>query len=136
MKKLLLALLLLMAAIPAQAQQAPLSLSNVISKLPALQQGVAYDARNSQVNYITTADILNWKDITLGGGYSSDSKLVATISYDIGGFEKLGINVPLLKYVDLRVGGYVGISDISSSSSSSRNNFSWGPSVTIVSVKF
>lgn len=135
MQRIILVLAFLLI-LPTLAKAEPLNVSEQLAKLPSLNQGIAFDARNSEFNYITTADILTWKDFTLGGGYSADNKLVATIAYDIGGFKKLGIDVPILNYVDLRVGAYLGMSDFSTASSDDRNKLSWGPSVTIVSIKF
>ena len=81
----------------------------------------------------------NWKGFSLSGGYSTSSAIVASVDYDIGGLSKLGITSPLLSILDLRVGMFVGLSDIStvsSSGSAERNKLCWGPEVTIVSVKF
>jgi hypothetical protein len=87
----------------------------------------------------TSADILDWKSLSLSGGYSTSSAIMASVDYDIGGLSKLGITSPLLSILDLRVGMMVGLSNISTASSSGsaeRNKLCWGPEVTLVSVKF
>lgn len=117
-------------------QAQPLSISEIFAKIPGLKQGVAYDIQGKQANYFTTIDILQWKGLSLAGGYSSDSKIVASVDYDLGGLSKFGINVPLLNLIDLRVGFYVGLGNMSTSNGEDRNKFAYGPEATIVSIKF
>ena len=67
----------------------------------------------------------------------ADYRLASHIG--LGGLSKLGITSPLLSILDLRVGMFVGLSNISTASSSGsaeRNKLCWGPELTIVSVKF
>ena len=100
---------------------AQVDVGNLFSKLPNLKQGAAYDVKS------------------LSAGYSTSSAIVGSLDYDIGGLSKLGINVPILSMVDLRIGMMVGMSDISTATtggSAERNKLCWGPELTIVSVKF
>lgn len=115
-----------------------IDISTIISKL-TLHEAVGYDIKSGNVTYYTSADLLDWKSLSLSGGYSTSSAIVGSLDWDIGGLSKLGITSPLLSILDLRLGMFVGISDISTASSSGsaeRNKLCWGPEVTLVSVKF
>ena len=115
-----------------------IDISTIISKL-TLHEAVGYDIKSGNMTAYTSADLLDWKGLSLSGGYSTSSAIVASLDYDIGGLSKLGITSPLLSILDLRIGMFVGVSDISTDSSSGsaeRNKLVWGPEVTLVSVRF
>lgn len=140
--KLIAVLAILLPAL-AQAQETspsqPISVSGLFNSLPNLKQGVAYDIKSGNLAYFSTAEILNKWGFSLSAGYASSSGVVGSLDYDLGGLSKLGVNIPLLSAVDLRVGFMVGLSDISTASSSGsaeRNKLVYGPEVTIVSLKF
>lgn len=117
----------------------PVSISGIFNQLPGLKQGAAYDIASGNASYFTTTDLLSYAGFSLSAGYATSSAIVGSIDYDIGGLARLGLNVPLLSAVDLRVGFMVGMSDISTTSSSGsaeRNKLVYGPEVTIVSLKF
>lgn len=117
----------------------PVSISGIFNELPGLKQGVAFDINSKNACYFTTAGLVGYGDFSLSAGYATSSAVVASLDYDIGGLSKLGLNVPILSAVDLRIGFMVGLSDISTASSSGdaeRNKFVYGPEVTIVSLKF
>lgn len=123
----------------AQAQTAQSSIGDLFSKLPNLKQGIAFDIKSGNASYFSTAEVLNYKGFSLSAGYASSSGIVGSLDFDLGGLSKLGINVPILSMIDLRVGFMVGLSDISTASSSGtseRNKLVYGPEVTIVSIKF
>lgn len=135
--------LMLLSSVSAMAQTttttSPVSVSGIFNQLPNLKQGIAYDISSGNAAYFTTADLIDYKGFSLSGGYASSSAIVASIDYDLGGLSSLGLNVPILSAVDLRVGFMVGLSDISTASSSGtaeRNKIVYGPEVTIVSLKF
>ena len=142
MKKILilLALLFLPSVCMAQATGSTntIDISTIISKL-TLHEAVGYDIKSGNMTSYTSADILDYKSFALSAGYSTSSAIVASIDYDIGGLSKLGITSPLLSILDLRVGMFVGLSNISTATSggtAERNKLCWGPEVTLVSVKF
>lgn len=132
-------LLILVPSLSKADSTSPVSVSGIFSSLPNLKQGIAYDIKSGNAAYFSTAEILNKWGFSVSGGYASSSGIVASLDYDIGGLSKLGINIPLLTAVDLRVGFMVGLSDISTASSTGdaeRNKLIYGPEVTIVSTKF
>ena len=143
MKKVLsiLAVLMLLSGVAfAQATGSTntIDISTIISKL-TLHEAVGFDIKSGNMTSYTSADILDYGSLALSAGYSTSSAIVASVDYDIGGLSKLGITSPLLSILDLRVGMFIGISDISTSSSSGsaeRNKLCWGPEVTLVSVRF
>jgi hypothetical protein len=112
---------------------------NTIFNHLALHQGIGFDIKSGNATSYTSTDLITWKDLSLSAGYSTSSAIVTSLDYDIGGLEKLGLNVPLFSIVDLRVGIMVGLSDISTASSSGtaeRNKLFWGPEITIMATKF
>ena len=142
MRYLVLALLLILPSL-SNAQTTPASttgidISTIISKL-TLHEAIGFDIKSKNTVAYTSADLLDWKGLSLSGGYGTSSAIVASLDYDIGGLSKFGITSPLLSILDLRVGMMIGLSDISTASSSGsaeRNKLVWGPEVTLVSVKF
>ena len=78
---------------------------------------ILYDYKDDLVYHNTSADILDYGSLALSAGYSTSSAVVASLDYDIGGLSKLGITSPLLSILDLRVGMFVGLSDISTATS-------------------
>ena len=142
MRKFLLFLVLILLPIVSNAQTTTsttgIDISTIISKL-TLHEAVGYDVKSGNLTYYTSADLLDWKGLSLSGGYSTSSAIVGSLDYDIGGLSKLGITSPLLSILDLRIGMMIGISDISGATSggtAERNKLVWGPEVTLVSVKF
>ncbi len=120
----------------APAPQPAISVTEVFSRIPNLKQGVAYDIEGSTFDYFTTVEILDYAGFSLSGGYSTSDKIVASLDYDLLNLKKIGVNTPLLDLIDLRIGAYVGIGNISTSNGEDRNKVAWGPEVTIVSVRF
>lgn len=114
-----------------QAKAEDFSVIDALKKLPDTKHGIAYDATSYRFNYLTTLGILKYGDFGLDAGFSSDDKAVATLSYDIGGLKKLGFSTPITDLIDLRVGIYGGYGRLTGS-----NEWSYGPTVTIVNVKF
>ena len=139
MRNLLLVCLILLLPTLSNAQSTTgIDISTIISKL-TLHEAVGYDIKSGNITAYTSADLLDWKGLSLSGGYSTSSAVVASLDYDIGGLSKLGITSPLLSILDLRVGMFVGMSDISTATTggtAGRNKLVWGPEVTLVSVKF
>jgi hypothetical protein len=129
MRKLILLLILLLTPILAKADE--LTVINSLKSLPGIKQGIAFDVSEAKFNYLSTLGILKYGSLGLDAGYSSDDKLVATLSYDIGGLNKIGIDTPITNLIDLRVGMYAGYGRLTGS-----NEFSWGPEVTVVQIKF
>lgn len=116
--------------------QSTLNVSDVFQKLPGLKQGVAYNINGKGVDYFTTVEIADFKNFCLSAGYSTTSNLVASLDYNLGGLKRFGINVPLLNIIELHLGFYVGVGNISSSNGDGRNKFAWGPELTLINVKF
>lgn len=113
-----------------------IDVGGIFSKIPTIKSGLAYDIEGSTFDNISTVEILNKWGFSLSGGYSTSDKIVAALDYDIGGLQRFGINVPILDLIDLRVGAYVGMGNISTSNGEDRNKVAWGPEITIVSLKF
>lgn len=140
-KKLLLLAALLILPSLSNAQTATstngIDISTIISKL-TLHEAVGYDVKSGNMTAYTSADLLDWNGFALSGGYSTSSAVMASLDWDLGGFNKLGITSPLLSIIDLRIGFMVGVSNISSAGSGTaeRNKLCFGPEATLISVKF
>lgn len=128
MFKLILAVLMLA---PTMAMADAISIINTLKQLPDLKQGVAFDLTENEFNYLSTVGVLKYGDFGLNAGYSADNKLVATFNYDIGGLKKLGIDTPITNLIDLSVGFYAGYGRITGD-----NEFSYGPTVSVINVRF
>lgn len=102
-----------------------------MKKIPALKQGVAFDVAEGEFKYLSTVGILKYDDFGLSAGYSGDDKVVATLTYRIGGLNRFGIDTPITNLIDIEVGYYIGIGRLTGS-----NEVSHGPSITILNVKF
>ena len=118
--------------------------SDIVSKLPAFNQGLAYDAVDNQFNYLSTIDVVSWKSLTLEAGYAglfstdnpenTGNKLVGVLSVkllDLGGV----VNFPILDKVVFRPGIWLGVGNIGSTDFNSSET-SWGVSATVLSLKF
>lgn len=123
--------LFLLLTLLSQPAKADINITDTLKKLPGLKQGAAFNITDSKVEYITTIGLVKYNDFGLSGGFSSSDKAVATLSYHLGGLNKFGINTPITDLIDLEAGIYVGYGRLTGS-----NEFSWGPSLTIVSIKF
>jgi hypothetical protein len=118
--------------------QATPTISEILSKV-TFHEGLGFDIASKNAVSYTSADLIQWNSFSLSAGYGTSAAIVGSIDYDIGGLTKLGINVPVLNLIDLRVGFMVGLADISTASSSGsaeRNKLCYGPEITIVSTKF
>jgi len=131
-KKVMMFLVMLaLLAIPRLSQAEDVKVGDILSKIPALKQGVAFDISESEFNYISTINVLQYKDFGLGAGYATDDKAVVTLNYNLGGLKKIGIDTPITNFIDITVGMYAGYGRVTGS-----NEFSLGPSLTIIDVKF
>lgn len=108
---------------------------DVVKSVPALKQGVAYSIADSNVNYLSTVDVFNYKKLSIEAGYAgrakeTGDKIVAVVSYDL--FQaKDYVTWPVLKYVEFRPGLWAGFGRLTGS-----NEFDYGVSATVVSLKF
>lgn len=111
------------------------SVIDIIASVPALKQGIAYSFADSNVNYLSTIDVVNFKGFSLEAGYAgrakeTGDKIVAVVSYDL--FKaKDYVTWPVLQYVEFRPGLWAGVGRITGS-----NEFDWGVSATVLSLKF
>ena len=141
-KKLI--LVSLFALYGAIANAETLSLTDTLAKLPGLKQGVAYSLADSKINYLTTLDIMQWKGISLEAGFAADAentghKIVAVVSYDFINLKKLGVTVPVLDLIDIRLGVYGGFGQINIGDAPAmrgNNELDYGVSATAITVKF
>ena len=145
MKKLIIFLAFLVLPCVVHAQSVSPTdgvLSGLLGKL-TMHQAVAFDIPSKNVTSYTSVDVIDGtgflSNFSIGAGYSTSSAIVADASYDLGGLTKLGLNIPALSFIDVKVGFMVGISNMSfatTSGTAERNKLSYGPTLTIVSTKF
>ena len=142
MKKFLLIAVFVMACGFAHAEA--LSLGETLKALPGASQGVAWSLRDDKLNYLTTIDIVQWKGIALEAGIAADAentgtKAVAVASYDVVNLKKLGVTIPVLDLIDVRLGAYAGFGRIqvgSIDTMQGNNELDYGLSATVIKVKF
>ena len=135
MKKIIGLMLAVLLLIPGISFAEALDVSDALSKVE-FKQGVAYSVQDSVWNYLSTAEILKKGDFSLDAGTAYDAektgvKAVIVGSYRLGGLEKLGVEVPILKYIDLKPGVYFGVGRIGAG-----NETDYGLSLSVLSVNF
>lgn len=88
-----------------------------------------YTIKANSVSYTMTTDLVTWKGLSLIGGYSTAAKVVAGLDYDLMNLK--GVDIPILKYVDVHVGWAATWDNIGG-----RNVIDNGPVVTIAQLSF
>lgn len=114
MKKVILSIGLLMLLV-GNARAEIINMPEILSKLPALNHGVAYSLVDSRWNYITTIDVIKKKGFALEFGYAgaaknTGSKVVAVLSYEV--LQAGTVDLPIIKNQNLKLGGYFGVGQI------------------------
>jgi len=127
MKKLLLTLVIISFCGAAQAN--PLDITDTLNKLD-LKQGIVYNFNDSEVDHISTAEIVNKWGASLEAGYGDAGKLVGVLSYKLLDAKDY-INIPILKELTFKPGVFVGLDEIDK-----ETKVSWGVSLTLLSVQF
>jgi len=119
-------------------QAESLSISESLSKIPALKQGVAFNVLDSEFEYLSTIEIANYKGITLEAGFATNDKAVGVISYKLASAKDYGITVPIVDLLELNVGVYAGYGRVAFGKENSKDNneFSFGPSITLINCKW
>jgi hypothetical protein len=130
--------MLLALAIPARAEE--LNVSELISKLPALNQGVAFSIKDSNFNYLATVDAVSIKGFKIEVGYAgvaknTGDKIVGVASYDLLKLKNVGVTLPILDLVEFRPGVWLGYGHINGASLGD-SEFDYGVSLSVLSVKF
>ena len=140
-KFILMAAIVLMCGV---ARAEDLSITDTIKKLPGLKQGIGYSMIDNKINYLTTMEVLKWKDYAIEVGYAGDAentghKAVVVASAELVNLKKLGVTVPILDLLDFRVGVYGGVGQVNlGDNPAMRGNNEWdaGFSLTAITVKF
>lgn len=125
-KSILILLSLVLLSIPAKAD--PIVIGDAVGHLK-LNQGVMYGIKANSVQYTMTTTLAEYKGFALVGGYSTAAKAVAGLDFDLMNLH--GINIPILKYVDVHLGYLASWDNIGG-----RNVIDHGPVATFVSLSF
>ncbi len=140
MKRLLIMMMIFMGVLCLlySFAQADISVSDTLKKCPTLRPGIAYNNKSYKIEYLTTAEIMNYKGVAFEGGWVADSDMaVGVVSYDLLNLKKLGVKVPILDLVDVRPGMWLGYDALQINGNlETRDRFSWGESLTLISVKY
>ena len=142
MKPFIIGLMFVMACGIAHAEA--LSIGDTLKQVPGASQGIAFSLVDNKVNYLTTIDIVKWKGLALEAGIAADAentgtKAVAVISYDVINAKKLGVTIPVLDMIDVRLGAYYGAGRIevgSIDTMKGNNEQDFGFSATVLKLKF
>jgi len=110
MKKILVLVALLLMCGVAQAEVLDLKLSERLEgiTLPKATEGLVYSIKNNTVNNAAGLTILAYKDVNLDALYIGENEPGLAVCYRLGGLERFGWDVPVLKYIDISVGGFAG----------------------------
>ena len=111
-----------------------------INKIPSLKNGFFYSMVDHKLNYSGTVPVLEKSGFSVNLGYAGDAentghKLIATVAFDLGTLERLGVNVPILKYVGCEPyiafgGGNLNFKEMGESESD------YGLGINLISVRF
>jgi len=94
---------------------------------------ILYSITENQVTYATSVQILGYKGTEINALYSTDKNMPAiSLGYEVANLKDLGVDVPLAKYIDLTVFGFVGCRDFTTEDRSS----DWGIGATLVKITF
>ena len=114
MKKILVLVALLLMCGVAQAEVLDLRLTDRLEgiTLPKATEGLVYSIKNNTVNNALGLTIVSIPTkigaIDIDGLYVSENEPALGVCYRLGGLENFGWDVPILKYVDVALGGYAG----------------------------
>lgn len=139
-RQIILAAALLLAVV--SNASAELNLGEVLGKVPAMKQGIAYSLADNKINYLSTVEIVKWKGFALEAGYAgaaeeTNHKAVGVVSYQVARLKDFGVELPVLDLVELNVGYYVGYGRIQFSGDTDNDNeLDHGLSATLISLKF
>ena len=111
------------------------SIIDQVKKIPGLKQGIGFSFIENEVNYLTTIELANYKGFALEAGYNSKDKVIAVLSADLINLKKLGVTLPVLDLIDIRIGLYGGYGSINSKALGS-SEWDCGISGTAISIKF
>lgn len=139
LKKMILVAVLFLA--PHLANADALNISDVVAKVPALKQGIAYSIEDGKINYLSTIEIVKWKGFSLEGGYAGAAqntahKLVGVVSYQVARLKDY-VEIPVLDLLEFNIGAYAGYGRIAFNGDTSNDNeFDYGISATLLNIKF
>lgn len=134
--------LILMAAVmllAAQAQAETVRLSQVVPNL-SFKQGAAFSLIDNQFNYLSTVEVAKYKGFSIDLGYAgraeeTKDKAVVALSYNVLNLQNLGVELPLAKYIDLKLGVYAGMGNINFKEMTDAE-LDWGVQATVLSISF
>lgn len=108
--------------------------AGLLDNLPGLKQGILYNWQDSEIEYLSTIGVLDYKNVSLEIGYSSESALVGVVSYPLLKLKELGVNVPILDLIEFNIGLGAGVQRIGSGEGN--NEFIYGLTLTLIDIKF
>jgi len=142
MKKVLLTMVLSLVLMTGKVYAEDFSLSTVLGILPPLKQGIAYSITDSKINYLSTMQILKYKNFALEAGYAgaaenTGNKIVGVVSYEVLNLKEYGVELPVLDLIEFNVGLYAGYGRIQFAGDTDNDNeFDYGVSATLLNVKW
>lgn len=118
--------------------QAEINIPDTLKNLPTMKQGFGFSLIDNEFSSLTTLEILNWKGLTLEAGYNTKDAAVGVISYQLINLKRLGVNIPILDLIEFSPGAYVGYKRIGIGNGNAKDNneFDFGISATLISLKF
>jgi hypothetical protein len=132
MKKLLVLIsLLLMLGCVKTSSADPITVGEVVDKLPALKQGVVYSLKDSEFAHASTAEIVEKWGVTLEAGYIDNGKLMTALTKELINAKDY-IDIKFVKELMFRPGIYVAFDEIDTGDP----EVDYGISATFLEVKF
>jgi hypothetical protein len=129
------ALVVALLLIGSTAFAGELSIGDELKKLPAMKQGIGFSLVNSNIEYLSTIEVANFKGVSLEAGYTSQNKVIGVASYQILKLKDLGVTIPILDLVYFQPGVFVGYGHINTEEVD-QSELTYGFSLTLLDVKF
>jgi len=133
MKKLIIALLIALIAVPCFAQNPNvLTFNKLTNVLPPLKQGVAYSFFDDELNYTSTFEVMKYKDISLEAGYNTKDAIIAALAVDLIDMKEY-TTIPILDLLNIDIRLYGGYKRLGYTEGN--NEFDFGVGWTIIRIE-
>jgi hypothetical protein len=113
-----------------------LKVSNILEKLN-LKQGIAYDVEECTIDYLSTIPVIGYKGFSLEVGLATTQKAVLVGSYQLLKLKDI-IDIPILDLIEFNIGYYIGFDrlGLGAGNAKGNNEFTHGPCITLINVKW
>jgi len=114
-------------------------LTDIIERLPEMNQTVIYSLDQEEFEYATTTPVANWTianvPIEIDAGYSPSKLALVSITTSLLTLKDY-VNIPILSLMEIEVGAYLGLNRIEKLNIVDDSELDYGLIVKLLSLKF